>query len=187
MFEPLLEIQLQHSEVGGAGIPHVVPVKGNKALSSYVAITTNLQMSNVSDKFAAQYMKCVWGLMIALWGDLTNKNNMPGRSFTIGAVITTCVIGLDDASSYSYQQARKDQVTNWLMTVCKRKIEGELSDSSKGSVSCCLTITRITLILCFIYLADCRNQFTSNLCLVWSAVVILEKHANWQGNIVIYG
>lgn len=72
-------MQLQHSEVGGAGIPHIVPVQGNRVLTSYATITDNLQMSNVSDKFAAQYMKYIWGLMTALWGDLTNENNIPGK------------------------------------------------------------------------------------------------------------
>ena len=78
MFEPLLIVQLQHSEVGGAGIPHIVPVQGNTALASYAAITDNLQMSNTSDRFAGHYMRCVWSLMTALWGDLTNENNIPG-------------------------------------------------------------------------------------------------------------
>ena len=79
MFEPLLVVQLQHSKVGGAGIPHIVPVQGNTVLTSYAAITDNLQMSNVSDKFAAQYTKCIWGLMTALWGDVINENNIPGK------------------------------------------------------------------------------------------------------------
>ena len=78
MYEPLLAVQLQHSEVGGAETPHIVPVKGNRALASYAAISDNLQMSNSSDKFAGQYVKCVWGLMMALWGDLTNENNVSG-------------------------------------------------------------------------------------------------------------
>lgn len=78
MFEPFLAVQLQHSEVGGAGTPHIVPVQGNRVLASYTAITDDLQMSNASDKFAGQYMRCVWDLMMALWGDLTNENNLPG-------------------------------------------------------------------------------------------------------------
>ena len=83
MFEPLLAVQLQHSEMGGAGIPHIVPVKGNAALASYTTIADNLHMSNVADKFASQYMRCVWGLMTALWGDLTNEDNIPGINCTI--------------------------------------------------------------------------------------------------------
>ena len=79
MFEPLLAVQLQHSEVDGAGIAHITPVQGNRALASYMAIADDLQMSNVADKFAGQYMKCVWGLMMALWGDLPNENNLPGN------------------------------------------------------------------------------------------------------------
>ena len=84
MFEPLLTVQLQHSEVGGAGIPHIVPAQGNTALGSYTAITDSLRMSNASDKFAGHYMRCVWSLMTALWGDLTNENNIPG----------TCIINV---------------------------------------------------------------------------------------------
>ena len=80
---PLLTVQLQHSEVGGAGIPLIVPTKGNRALENYAAIADNLQMSNTSDKFAGQYMRCVWGLMMALWGDITNDNNIAGNGIIL--------------------------------------------------------------------------------------------------------
>ena len=49
-------------------------------------------------------------------------------------------------SSYGYQQARKDQVTNWLMTVCRQKIEEELSNTSKGSVSCCPIVNSCSIL-----------------------------------------
>ena len=66
-------------------------------------------------------------------------------------------------SSYGYQQARKDQITNWLMMVCRQKIEGELSNASKGNVSCCLVSK---LLSHFVNRANCRNRYTSSLCLV---------------------
>jgi len=87
MYEPLLMVQLQHSEVGGAKIPHITPVKGNTVLASYAAISDNLQMSDVSSKFSGQYMKRVWHLMVNLWGDLTNENNLPGILISLGILI----------------------------------------------------------------------------------------------------
>jgi len=81
MYTPLLAVQLQHSEVGGADVPHITPMKGNKALLDYAAIPDGLQMSNCFDKFASQYMKCVWTLAMALWGDLPNEANLPGETY----------------------------------------------------------------------------------------------------------
>ena len=59
MCTPLLAVQLQHNEVGGAGVPHITSMKGNKALLDYAAVPYGLHMSNCYDKFAGQYMKCV--------------------------------------------------------------------------------------------------------------------------------
>ena len=87
MYEPLLMVQLQHSKVGGAKIPHITPMKGNTVLTSYAAISDNLQMSSSSDKFAGHYMKWVWNLMVTLWGDLTNENNLPGILISLGILI----------------------------------------------------------------------------------------------------
>ena len=81
MYTPLLAVQLQHSEVGGAGVPHITPMKGNKALLDYSAIPDGLHMSNCSDKFAGQYMKGVWNLTMALWGDLPIEANLPGETY----------------------------------------------------------------------------------------------------------
>ena len=81
MCTPLLAVQLQHNEVGGAGVPHITSMKGNKALLDYAAIPYGLHMSNCYDKFASQYMNCVWTLAMALWGDLSNEANLPGETY----------------------------------------------------------------------------------------------------------
>ncbi|CAI8057887.1 Nuclear pore complex protein Nup98-Nup96 [Geodia barretti] len=116
-FEPYLASQLEHSDVkfdSDSSIPRFHPKEGACLLHGFDALSRHLPPSRDGDGLAQRQMQLLWGLAMALWGELEGASENPA---------------LADQTSYVHRLARRKAVTRWLMQAAASTVEKEVSAS----------------------------------------------------------